>query len=80
MAIIIATMTLHNFIWKASAKDIEFDQLLSNPDKLPPEHSDVVALEINKGTTSTSTDSEMDAIQDNICAQLLDDRWHGARL
>ena len=66
MTIITTTMTLHNFMWKTGTE--EFDQLFSNPDRLPPEDPEVVILEDDTGAMSTSVDSEMDAVRDSIYA------------
>ena len=74
VTIVTTIMVIHNFIRKTCVEDFEFNDLFSNPNSMPLEDLDVVALEDDIGEASTSADSEMDAVRDSICAQLLSNR------
>ena len=63
-------MTLHNFIKRTGAEDFEFNDLFSDPYSMLPEDQGVIGLQDNVDEEEESIDSEMNAMRDNISAQL----------
>ena len=83
VALVPATMTLHNFIIKARAEDFDYETMLNNsnfavqkdnskPDDIEEEEdADATPSQISYSAPTSS--NEMDVIRNNMCAHMSQD-------